>query len=191
VQPHPVRPLRSFRSLVVSAFAVAALAIPGGSALAAHQVSRSGAPGAWTIVDKAADPAGKCSYVDGGTAGGPYLTGIRQRNAVEITGTRAGLQSVAVRPLIQHLVGGTWSTVKKGTLVSGNASLSTVVDLSTGLTKVPVVNKPENPFRLALKLIWYNADASVQGTRIVVVDSYVRFGGGVASYCKGRFVTVG
>ena len=53
-----------------------------------------------------------------------------------------------------------------------------------------VVNKPENPFRLALKVIWYNADASVQGTRTLVVDDYVRLIGGVGSYCKGRFITV-
>lgn len=181
---------RSFRTLFVAAFAVAAIAVSGASALAAHQVSQSGSPGSVTIVDKAADPGARCSYVDGGAAGGPYLTGIRQRNPVEITGTGAGLQSVAVRPLVQHLVGGTWSTVKKGTLVSGNASLSTTVQLGTGLTKVPVVTKPENPFRLALKVIWYNADASVQGTRILVVDDYVRLIGGVGSYCKGRFITV-
>jgi hypothetical protein len=55
---------------------------------------------------------------------------------------------------------------------------------------VPVVTKPENPFRLALKVIWYNADASVQGTRVIAVDSYVRLGGGVASYCKGRVIDI-
>ncbi|MFN8622784.1 MAG: hypothetical protein U0869_18770 [Chloroflexota bacterium] len=181
---------RSFRSLVVSAFAVAAIAVSGGSALASHQVGQTGSPGTASIVDKAADPGAKCSYTDGGAAGGPYLTGIRQRNDIEITGTGASLQSVAVRPLVQHLVSGTWTTVKKGTLISGNASQSQTVQLTTGLTKVPVVNKPENPFRLALKVIWYNADVSVQGTRTIVVDSYVRLGGGVASYCKGRVIDI-
>jgi hypothetical protein len=181
---------RSFRSLAIAALAVAAVAISGGSALAAHQTSATGSPGAYTVVDKAADPAGRCSYVNGGVAGGLYLTGIRQINPVELSGTGASLQSVAVRPLVQHLVSGHWSTVRKGTLISSQASLTHSVSLTTGLNRVPVATRPQNPFRLALKLIWYYADASVRGTRVVVLDSYARLGGGVGSTCQGFVSTV-
>ncbi len=78
-------PRRSLRALLISAFAIAAIAASGGSALAAHQISQTGAPGSVTITDKATDPGARCSYAEGGTAGGPYLTGIRQRNVIEIT----------------------------------------------------------------------------------------------------------
>ena len=81
-------------------------------------------------------------------------------------------------------------TVKQGTLVTGQATNTTPVALPGGLTAVPVTSDPTR-FRLVLKLIWYRLDASVEGTRLIVVDEYVRFGDlGVGSSCKGRISTV-
>lgn len=176
---------RSIRTLVIAAVATSAIALSGATALGAHQVASTGSPGSWGLPDSAANPAARCSYNGGGVLGGTYLTGIRQLNDVEIRGTTAGLRSVAVRPIIQHKVGGVWKTVKKGTLVSGNASTSSAAVLNTGLTTFGVTQQPKNPFRLALKLIWYRADASVKGTRTILADSYVRRDGGVAGQCKG------
>ena len=176
---------RSFRGLVIAALVTAAIGLSGGSALGAHQLSQSGAPGSWVLPDTAANPAAKCSYNGGGVLGGQYLTGIRLRNDVELWGTTSSLRSVAMRPLVQHRISGTWKTVKKGTLVSGNASASNSAVLAGGLTTFGVKPQPKNPFRLAVKLIWYAADASVQGTRIVLVDSYARPGAGVGDRCKG------
>jgi hypothetical protein len=176
---------RSIRGLVVVALATAAFGLTGATALAAHPIGSTGSPGGWTLPDSAANPAARCSYSGGGVLGGTHLTGIRQRNEVEIAGTTAGLRSVAVRPIIQHKVAGTWITVRRGTLVSGNASLSSPAVLSTGLTTFGVTQQPKNPFRLALKLIWYRADASVKGTRTILVDSYVKRDSGVGSRCAG------
>ena len=99
----------------------------------------------------------------------PTSPGIRLRNAVELWGTGADLQSVGFRPLIQHLVGGVWTTVKKGTLVTRQRQRRVVRGPApAGLHRVARRHaQPENPFRLVLKLIWYTADASVQGTRMV------------------------
>lgn len=176
---------RSFRGLLIAAFATTAIALSGGTALGAHQVASTGSPGTWILPDTAANPAARCSYNGGGVLGGTYLTGIRQLNDVELFGTSSSLRSVAVRPIIQHKVSGAWTNVKKGTLVSGNASQSNSAVLGTGLTTFGVTTQPKNPFRLALKLIWYRADASVQGTRTILADSYVRRDGGVAGQCKG------
>ena len=176
---------RSLRGLVIAALATSAIALSGGSVIGAHEIGRTGTPGGWTLPDRAADPAARCSYTGGGVLGGTYLTGIRQLNDVEIAGTTTGLRSVAVRPIIQHRVSGTWVTVKKGTLVSGNASRSSAAVLSTGLTSFGVTQQPKNPFRLVLKLTWYRADASVKGTRTVLVDSYVKRDLGVGSRCAG------
>ena len=89
------------------------------------------------------------------------------------------------RPLVQPRIGGVWKTVKKGTLVTGNASGASSVVLSGGLTSFGVTAQPKNPFRLVLKLIWYTGTASDAGTRLVLVDSYVRRDGGVAGRCAG------
>jgi hypothetical protein len=181
---------RTIRGLLVSVVAAAALAMSAGSALGAHQLSQTGSPGPWTLPDTAANPAATCSYEGGGTAGSTYLTGIRLEDGPEITGTHVGLRSVGYRPLIQHRHGGAWVTVKQGTLITGQATNATPVALPGGLTAVPVTSDPTR-FRLVLKLIWFRPNASVEGTRMVVVDQYVRFGDlGVGSSCKGRISTV-
>lgn len=181
---HPsLRP--RFRGPVISALATAAILVSGGSALGAHQLSRTGSPGAWALPDSAGNPAAACSYAGGGTAGGTYLTGIRLRNDVEIWGTGPDLQSVAFRPIIEHKVSGVWKKVKKGTLISGNASGASSVVLSGGLTTFGVTTQPKHPFRLVLKLIWYTGTASDAGTRTILVDSHMRRDGGVSGRCAG------
>ncbi len=173
------------RGILIAALASAAIAISGGSALGAHQLSRTGDPGAWAVRDSAGDPAARCSYDGGGVAGGTYLTGIRLRNDVKLWGTTATFRSVGFRPIIQHKVDGAWVTVKKGTLITGNATASAPVVLSGGLTSVPVSVQPKRPFRLVLKLIWYTATASVKGTRVILVDHHLPRDGGTAARCAG------
>jgi len=173
------------RGILIAALASAAIVTSGGSALGAHQLSHTGAPGAWSVPDSPADPAAGCSYDGGGVAGGTYLTGIRLRNDVTLRGTGPALRSVGFRPIIQHKVDGVWTTVKKGTLITGNATASAPVVLSGGITPVPVSVQPKRSFRLVLKLIWYTATASVKGTRVILVDRYVPRDGGVATRCPG------
>ncbi len=181
-----LRPLRpSLRPLAVTTLAIAALALPSGAALADHQVSHTGSPGTWTLKDSASNPAADCSYDGGGTAGGTYLTGIRLRNPVKIKGTSASVRSVGYRPIIQHKIGHAWVTVRKGALISGGATSAHAATLPGGLTTFGPKDQPKRPFRLALRLIWYRADASVQGTRTILVDYHAKRDGGVANRCAG------
>lgn len=176
---------RSFRGLVIAAFAAAAVALSGGSALAAHQVSQSGSPGAWDLPDSAANPSSRCGYNGGGVLGGTYLTSIKLIQNVEIFGTSGSKRSVAYRLIIQHKQNGSWHTVKKGTLVSGQATSGSAAVLPPTKVSFGALKQPKNPFRAQVKMIWYAADASVQGTRIIALDSYVQRDLGVGSKCKG------
>lgn len=188
---HPSRS-RSPRGAVVVAFAVAAIATGTGSALAATEIPpTTGTPGGWSLPDSAADPAAACSYEGGGTAGAVYLTGIDLFEGPEITGLHPGLRSVGYRPIVQHKRNGVWTTVKKGVLVTGQATSANAADLPGELTAVPVVSDP-NRFRLLLRLFWYRADATVEASTTVRVDSYVKYeDAGVGSSCKGKIRTVG
>jgi hypothetical protein len=176
------------RAGMVGVLAIAAVLLAPGSAFAAHAIGHTGSPGAWGITDRPAEPGAKCSYAGGGTAGSVYLTGIKLLHGPEITGIHHGLRSVGYQPIIQQWKGGAWVNVKKGTLVTGQASSSHPVALPGERTALPPVTNPTK-FRLVLKLVWYHLDASVEATERVVLDSYVRLAGGVASSCKGRIIT--
>lgn len=155
------------------------------STQAAHQIWRTGHPGGWSIVDRAAAPGGKCSYLGGGAAGTVYLTGIKLLHGPRIRGIHAGLRSVGYRPIMQHRQGGSWVTVRRGTLITGQASKGTPVTLPGVRTAVPVVASP-NRFRLLVRLYWFRGDASVEATRTLVIDSYARsIRPGVGSSCVG------
>lgn len=173
----------------VSMVMALAIVAPAG-ANAAHQIAHTGHPGGWSLVDRASEPGGKCSYAGGGAAGTIYLTGIKLLHGPEIRGIHSGLRSVGYRPIVQHRQGGAWVTVRKGTLVTGQASSSHPVALPGERTAVPVVENP-NRFRILVRLYWYRGDASVEATRTLVVDSYARtIRPGVASSCAGAVSSV-
>lgn len=184
----PQHTRRTFRGLVIAALATSAIVLSGGSALGAHQVASTGSPGAWILPDTAANPAARCSYAGGGVAGGAYLTGIRLRNGIEVFGTAATKRPVGVRMIIQHKVGGSWVTVKKGLTYVNPASKTQSTVISPGLTSFGVTDEPKEPYRLLLKVIWYHAagyEPDIDGTRTILVDRYIRRDGGVAGQCKG------
>ena len=176
------------RAGMVGLITLMAVLLAPGSAFAAHAIGHTGSPGVWGITDRAAEPGAKCSYAGGGTAGSVYLTGIKLLHGPGITGIHSGLRSVGYQPIIQQWHNGAWVNVKKGTLITGQASTSHPAFLPPERTALPPVSNPSK-FRLVLKLIWYHADASVEATERVVIDSYVRLSGGVGSSCTGRIIT--
>jgi hypothetical protein len=180
---------RPTRAGVVGLLLLVGLLVAPASAFAAHSIGHSGSPGSWALTDRAAEPGAKCSYAGGGTAGSIYLTGIKLLHDPVVWGIHSGLRSVGYQPVIQQWNGGAWVNVHKGTLITGQASLTHPATLPAERTPLPPVTDPSK-FRLVLKLIWYRADASVEATRRVVVDSYARLSGGVGSSCKGRIITV-
>jgi hypothetical protein len=96
---------------IVSLVMAFAMVAPVG-ARAAHQTHHTGHPGGWSLVDRAAEPGAKCSYVGGGAAGTIHLTGIKLRHGPVITGIHSGLRSVGYRAIVQHRQGGAWVTVR-------------------------------------------------------------------------------
>jgi hypothetical protein len=148
-------------------------------------VGQTGTPGAWAFTDTAGSPGAACKYNGGGTAGGTYLTGIRLRGDIQLWGTHPGLRSVGYRPILEHRIEGVWVQVRKGTLVTGAASLTDPLALAGNRTNVPLVPDQTSPFRLKVKLIWYRKDASVEGTRTILVQQYLRRDGGTAGRCAG------
>jgi hypothetical protein len=169
---------------------LALLLVGSAGASAAHQISHTGHPGGWSLVDRSAEPGGKCSYVGGGAAGTIYLTGIKLLHGPVIRGIHTGLRSVGYLPIVQHRQGGAWVTVRRGTLITGQATLGSPVALPGIRTAVPVVDSP-NRFRLLVRLYWYRKDATVEATRTLVVDSYARtIRPGIGSSCAGAVSTV-
>ncbi len=173
------------------ALAVGLALVVSGPALGAHQIAHTGHPGGWGIVDRAAEPGAKCSYVGGGAAGTIYLTGIKLLHDVGMTGIHTALRSVGYRPIVQHREGGAWVTVRRGTLITGQASRSHRVTLPRIRTAVPVVSSPRR-FRLLVRLYWFRGDATVEATRTLVIDSYARtIRPGVASSCDAAVSDLG
>lgn len=180
---------RPSRAALAGLMTMVAVLLAPASAFAAHPIGHTGSPGGWYITDRAAEPGAKCSYAGGGTAGSLYLTGIKLLHGPQVTGIHDGLRSVGYRPIVQEWLHGAWVNVRQGTMVTGQASRSHPVSLPPGRTPVPADLTSYTRFRLVLKLIWYRNDASVEATRRVVMDSYVRLSGGIGSACKGQVIT--
>lgn len=169
---------------IASILMALALVAPAGAS-AEHQVSHTGHPGGWGLLDSTSHPGGKCSYVGGGAAGTIYLTGIKLLHGPVVRGIHGGLRSVGYKPIIQHRQGGAWVTVRRGTLVTGQASTHHRVALPGIRTAVPVTESP-NRFRLLVRIYWFASDASVEATRTLAIDSYARtIRPGVGSSCQG------
>jgi hypothetical protein len=177
------------RAGFVGVIALVAVLLAPASAFAAHAIGHTGSPGAWGITDRAAEPGAKCSYAGGGTAGTEHLTGIKLLHGPGITGIHSGLRSVGYQPIIQKWHGGAWVNVKKGTLVTGQASTHHTAFLPPERTAFPPSSSSATKYRLVLKLFWYHLDASVEATERIVMDSYVRLSGGIGSSCQGQVIT--
>lgn len=177
------------RAGMVGLLALVAVLLAPASVFAAHAIGHTGSPGTWGLTDRPAEPGAKCSYAGGGTLGTEFLTGIKLLHGPEITGIHAGLRSVGYQPIIQKWHAGAWVNVKKGVLVTGQASASHPVSLPPERTPLSAANNSATRYRLVLKLTWYRLDASVEATERIVVDSYVKLSGGVGASCKGQVIT--
>ena len=92
------------------------------------------------------------------------------------------------QPIIQKWHGGAWVNVKKGSLVTGQASTHHTASLPPERTALPASANSPTRYRLVLKLLWYHTDASVEATERIALDAYVRFDDGVGSSCKGQVI---
>jgi hypothetical protein len=139
---------------------------------AAVPVSEVGTLGTYSVTDSMAEPGARCRY--DGTAGTWYLQRIRVR-APTMYGSSARLRSVGYRLLLQRRTNHAWKTVQRGTLISGVADKSTAATLTGSKVRRDVDVAPNWPrYRAALKLIWWDADAQVQGRGLVAIEHHRR-----------------
>ena len=163
-------------ALLSSTHAIAQAAVP---------ISESGTHGTYDITDTLATPGARCRYE--GTAGTWYLQGLHVRAPV-IYGATAQLRSVGYRLLLQQRTADGWHTVQRGTLISGAADEGTAATL-TGSTVVRDVDVAPNSarYRAALNLVWWDANAQVEGRVILAIENHRRTSDHeVTRTCQGR-----
>ena len=152
---------------------------------AATPIGGSGTHGSYSIVDSRATPGARCRY--DGAAGTWYLQRIHVP-APTIYGASAQPRSVGYRLLLQQRTTHGWKTVQRGTLVSGVADTSTAATLTgSAVVRDPDVAPNWPGYRAALKLIWWDAHAQVQGRVLVAIEHHRRSSdGSVGRACHGR-----
>ncbi|MEA2622000.1 MAG: hypothetical protein QOH61_910 [Chloroflexota bacterium] len=161
------------------------IALGGGEVLAAHQVGSSGTTGSYSWTDTAAHPAGVCDYNGGGTAGHIYIVQIKVRAPDSVlwpAGTGSSSGRVGFKVKLQHLHGGTWSTVNTGPEASATASRHT--SAMFGTRRVHWAGPISGKDRAVAVLTWYRPNDSVLGRAHVVIDHYKNNHDGIGrSYC--------
>ena len=180
--------MRRFRRTALVLALLAAVVAPATS-LGATQIAMTGSPGAWSFPEAIGTPGATCEYE--GAMGSSYLTRFAIEVSPRMLGWSAAVLSVGYRPVLQSFTGGAWTTVKYGVLHTANASSASYVALPVASMKVPPdVAAAGGTLRLALRLIWYRADASIRGTRTVVVSWLRQLNGTVGTACAGRIQNV-
>ena len=181
--------VRSSLRIVLSLIVLAVFVVgTQGPALATTKVGQSGVHGKYHVADTKVKPGARCRY--DGAAGTWYLQRIHVR-APTIYGTSAKHRSVGYRLLLQRRTAHGWKTLQRSTLISGVADKNTAATL-TGATVVRDVDVAPNwpRYRAALKLVWWDAHAKVQGRVLLAIKHHRRsYDGSVTRVCPGRTPT--
>jgi hypothetical protein len=95
---------------------------------------------------------------------------------------------VGYRVLLQRRSPTGWVTKARGTLVSGVADRETAATLTgSNVVRDPETAGVSGRYRAALKLIWWDATARIQGTVTLAVEHHLRdYDDSVGAVCKGR-----
>ena len=136
-------------------------------------------------MDLSGAPFARCRYE--GAAGTWFLRHVRGRQ-VGILGTEATPQSVGYRLLLQQRTLDGWKTTQRGELISGVATNSSQALLPrSSILRNPNVSPNSARYRLAIKVIWFDATADVQGVEVAFANHHRRsFDGSVGRACRGR-----
>jgi hypothetical protein len=153
-------------------------------------VTRStGDVGSWETADTNSTPGARCRYE--GAAGSFFLRSIRG-NSVGIFGTESQERSVGYRLLLQHHTSHGWTTTQRGTLITGAATQSSPALLPRSrIRRDPDVSPNSGRYRLALKVVWYDQHANVQGVEVGYIQRHRRsFDDSVGASCRGQVPTI-
>ncbi len=183
---------RVLRGGFLASTIVAAVALGGGTTLAAHQVGHSGTTGSYSWTDSSAHPAGLCDYTGGGAAGHTYIVGVRVNapaTAKWPTGQASTWGYVGFRVELQHLSGGSWTTVNWGPQTTANATTTASAMLSN--RRVAWAGPLTGKDRGLAVLTWYRPNWSILGSARVVIDHYANNFDSVArAYCPVSYCDV-
>jgi hypothetical protein len=178
------RPSRGTRVLVATCVAIIALASAAPTS-AVVVIRSSGATAPWQTADNDAKPGARCRYE--GAAGSWFLRRIRG-NGVGVYGTESELRSVGYRLLLQKQTAHGWKTTQRGVLITGAASQSSPALLPRSrILRDPDKSPNKGHYRLAMKLIWYDEHANVQGVEVAYIVRHRRStDDSLGPSCRGR-----
>jgi hypothetical protein len=176
---------RGARMTVATIVAVACALASVAPTSATEIIRTTGDVGDWSYDDNDAMPGARCRYE--GAAGSWFLRSLRGRRVV-IEGTESELRSVGYRLLLQRQTPNGWKTTQRGVLITGAASLSTLATLPRSrILRDPDESPNKGHYRLALKIIWYDAQADVQGVQVANIVRHFRTSDdSLGPSCRGR-----
>ena len=152
-------------------------------------IRSTGDVGSWTTADSNSTPGARCRYE--GAAGSFFLRAVRG-NSVSISGTQSQDRSVGYRLLLQQKTLDGWKTVQRGVLITESATQSSPALLPRSrIRRDPDVSPNSGRYRLALKVIWFDQHANVQGVVVAHIQRHLRsFDDSLGSSCRGQVSSI-
>ena len=158
-------------------------------ASAVEPIRSNGDTGLWETADNDSTPGARCLYE--GAAGSWFLRSLRG-NSVGIYGTGSQPRSVGYRLLLQRQTPQGWKTTQRGTLITSAATQSSPALLPRSrIRRDPDKSPNTGHYRLALKIVWYDQQANVQGVEVAYVVRHRRsFDDSLGPSCRARVPTL-
>jgi hypothetical protein len=152
-------------------------------------IKSTGDTAPWETADNDATPGARCLYE--GAAGSWFLRSVRG-NSVGIFGTESQPRSVGYRLLLQHQTPHGWKTTQRGTLITNSATQSSPALLPRSkIRRDPDKSPNKGHYRLALKVVWFDQQANVQGVEVAYVVRHRRsFDDSLGPSCRGQVPTL-
>jgi hypothetical protein len=152
-------------------------------------IRSTGETAPWETADSDAQPGAHCRYE--GAAGSWFLRSLRG-NSVGVLGTESQPRSVGYRLLLQRQTPHGWKTTQRGTLITNAATQSSPALLPRSrIRRDPDESPNKGHYRLALKVVWYDQHANVQGVEVAYVVRHQRsFDDSLGPSCRARVPTL-
>jgi hypothetical protein len=178
-------PSAVLRASIASVIAVLCALVPVAPTSAVVPIKSTGETAPWETADNDAQPGARCRYE--GAAGSFFLRSVRG-NAVGVFGTESQLRSVGYRLLLQKQTAHGWKTTQRGELITSAASQSSPALLHRSrIRRDPERSPNKGHYRLAMKVVWFDAQADVEGVEVAYVVRHRRsFDDSLGPSCRGR-----
>ncbi len=161
----------ALRGATLAGLLLVALSLGGGTALAYHEISRTGVVGAYSWVDTTAHPGGRCAYNKAMGQGLLDTMSVKAPIAYWPLGSSVSHGTIGYRIKLQHYNGTTWLTVGS----SGEVTAVAWKHAAAALARRTVTYTGSDwsrKFRALAVLTWYRADSTVLGRASVTMSHY-------------------